>query len=77
MRKIAANGRTNKEFNELTKNSNIPNIPSNKLNRETISRIETFLKNRNGTLLQNEGLIFNDNIMGTYQCKFKRKMLVK
>jgi hypothetical protein len=33
MKRIAANIRTNNEFNELTRNINMPNIPANKLNR--------------------------------------------
>jgi hypothetical protein len=32
MKRIAANRRTNKEFNELTKDINMPNIRANKLN---------------------------------------------
>jgi hypothetical protein len=49
MKRIAANRRTNKEFNELAKNINMPNILANTLNRETIIRIEPFLKKENGT----------------------------
>jgi hypothetical protein len=66
MKRIDDNRRTNKEFNELTKNINMPNIPANKLNRETMNRIETFQKNVNGTPWQNERLIFDDNIVGIY-----------
>jgi hypothetical protein len=33
LRRIAANRRTNNEFNELTKDINMPNIQANKLNR--------------------------------------------
>jgi hypothetical protein len=38
----AANRRTNNEFNELTRNINMPNIPANKLNRQTINKIDRF-----------------------------------
>jgi hypothetical protein len=44
MKRITANRRTNNEFNELTKDSNNPNIPSNILNRQTINKIDAFLK---------------------------------
>jgi hypothetical protein len=51
MRKIAGNRRTNNEFNELTKDINMPNIPTTKsnkhttkLNKQTINSIDTFLK---------------------------------
>jgi hypothetical protein len=73
MKRIAANRRMNKEDNELTKDINMPNIPSNKLYRQTINRIETFLKNINGTPLQNERLVFDDNIVSTYQSKIKKE----
>jgi hypothetical protein len=49
------------------------NIPVNKLNRQTINKSDTFLKNVNGIPLQNERLIFDDNIIGTYQRKFKKE----
>jgi hypothetical protein len=54
MKRIAANRRTNKEFNELTRNIIIPNVPVNKLNRQTINKIDTFLKVINGNPLQND-----------------------
>jgi adenylate kinase family enzyme len=73
MKRIAVHRRTNKEFNELTKDINIPSIPSNELNRQTINKIDTFLKNVNGTPLNNERLVFDNNIVGTYQRKFKKK----
>jgi hypothetical protein len=44
MRRITANRRTNKEFNELTRNINVSNVPSNKLKRQTINKIDRFLK---------------------------------
>jgi hypothetical protein len=72
MRKIAASRQTNNKFNELTKDINSPNIPANKLNREIINRIETFLTNVNGKPLQNERLKFEYNFMGTYQRKFRK-----
>jgi hypothetical protein len=50
----------------------MPNIPAYKLTRETINKIETFLKKVNGTPLKNERLIFDDNIIGTYQYKFRK-----
>jgi hypothetical protein len=73
MKRIAANRRTNNEFNELTRNINMPNIPVNKLNRQTINRIDNFLKNVNGIPLNNERLVFDSNIVGTYQRKFKKE----
>jgi hypothetical protein len=73
MKRIADNRRTYKEFNELTNDINIPTIPSNKYNRQTINQIDTFLKNVNGNQLQNESLVFDDNIIGTYQSKFKKE----
>jgi hypothetical protein len=48
MKRIATNRRKNNEFNELTKDINMPNIPANKLNRQTINKIDTFLKGVNG-----------------------------
>jgi hypothetical protein len=33
MKRVDANRKTNKEFNELTKDISMPNIPANKLNR--------------------------------------------
>jgi hypothetical protein len=73
MKRITANRRTNKEVNEFTKDINMPNIPTNKLNRQTINKIDTFLKDVNGNSLQNERLVFDNNIVGTYQRKFKKK----
>jgi hypothetical protein len=72
-KRIAANRRTNNEFNELTRDIKIPNIPSNKLNRQTINKIDTFLKNVNGIPLNNERLVFDNNIVGAYQRKFKKE----
>jgi hypothetical protein len=72
MRRIAANRRTNNEFNELTRNINMPTIPVNKLNRQTINKIDTFLKNINSNPLQKK-LVFDDNIVGTYQRKFRKE----
>jgi hypothetical protein len=71
MRKITGYRRTNNEFNELTKNINMSNIPTTKLNRQTINRIDKFLKGVNGIPLNNERLVFDDTIVGTYQGKFK------
>jgi hypothetical protein len=65
MKRIAANRRTNNEFNELTKDINMLNIQANKLNRQTINKIDAFLKGVNGTPLNNERLVFNNNIIGT------------
>jgi hypothetical protein len=73
MRRSAANRRTNNKFNQLTRNINIPNIPVNKLNRQTINKIDTVLKGVNGAPLQNEKLVFDDNIVGTYRGKFKKE----
>jgi adenylate kinase family enzyme len=73
MKIIAANRRTNNEFNELTKDINMPNIQANKLTRQTINNIDTFLKNINGTPLNNERLVFDNNIVGTYQRKFRKE----
>jgi hypothetical protein len=73
MRRIAANRRMNNEFNELTRNINMPNVPANKLYRQTINKIDTFLKSVNGNPLQNEKLIFDNNITGTYQLKFTKE----
>jgi hypothetical protein len=70
MKRIAANRRINYEFHELTKDINMPSVPSTKLNRQTINKIDTFLKNVNGNPLQNEKLVFDNNIVGTYQRKF-------
>jgi hypothetical protein len=70
LRRIAANRRTNNEFNELTRNINMPNIPVNKINRQTINKIDMLLKNLNGNPLQNERLVFDNTITGTYQRKF-------
>jgi hypothetical protein len=63
----------NNEFNELTKDINMPNIQANKLNRQTINKIDTFLKNINGTPLNNGRLVFDNNIVGTYQRKFRKE----
>jgi hypothetical protein len=63
----------NNEFNELTRNINMPNIRANKLNRKTINKIDTFLNGVNGTPLQNERLVFDDYIVGTYQRKYKKE----
>jgi hypothetical protein len=73
MKRIAANRRTNYEFNELTKDINLPNIQANKLNRQTMNKIDTFLKNVNGTQLNNERLVFDDNIVGINQSKFRKE----
>jgi hypothetical protein len=73
MKRIAANRRTNNEFNECTKDINMPNIQANKLNKQTIHKIDTFLKNINSTPLNNERLVFDNNIVGTYQRKFKKE----
>jgi hypothetical protein len=73
MKRIAANRRTNNEFNELTKDINMLNIPTTKLNRQTINRIDNFPKNLNGIPLNNERLVFDNNIVGTYQRKFKKE----
>jgi hypothetical protein len=42
MRRIAAKRRTNNEFNELTRNINMPNIRGNQLNRQIINKIDKF-----------------------------------
>jgi hypothetical protein len=42
MRKIAANRRTNKEYNEYTKDINKPNIPRQILDTRIINQVETF-----------------------------------
>jgi hypothetical protein len=73
MKRIASNRRTNNEFNELTKDINMPNIQANKVNKQTINKIDTFLKGVNGTPLNNERLVFNNTIIGTYQRKFKNE----
>jgi hypothetical protein len=73
MRRIAANRRTNNEFNELTRNINKPSIPTTKLNKQTINKKDKFLKNVNGNPLQNERLVFDNNIVGTYQRKFRKE----
>jgi hypothetical protein len=73
MRRIVANRRMNNEFKELTRTINMPNVPANKLYRQTINKIDTFLKGVNGNRLQNEKLIFDNNITGTYQRKFNKK----
>jgi hypothetical protein len=70
MKRIAANRRTNREFEELTRDINMPNIRANQLNRKITDKIETFLKGVNGNPLQNEKLVFDNNIVGTYQHKF-------
>jgi hypothetical protein len=67
LKRIAGNRRTNNEFNELTKDINMPNIQANKLNKQTITKIDTFLKGVNGTPLNNERLVFDNNIVGTYE----------
>jgi hypothetical protein len=51
----------------------MPRVPANKWNRQTMNQIDTFLKNLNGNPLQNESLIFDDNISSTYQRKFKKE----
>jgi adenylate kinase family enzyme len=51
----------------------MPNIQTNKLNRQTINKIDMFLKNIKGTPLNNERLVFDNNIVGTYQRKFKKE----
>jgi hypothetical protein len=73
MRIIAANRRANNEFNELTKDIRMSNIQANKLNRQTINKIDTFLKKVNGTPLNYERLVFDNNIVGTYQRKFRKE----
>jgi hypothetical protein len=73
MNRLAANRRTYKEFGELTLRINMPDIPSTKLNRQTINLIDNFLKNINGIPLNNERLVFENNIVGTYQRKFKKE----
>jgi hypothetical protein len=73
MKRIADNRRTNNKFNELTKDVNMLNIPSIKVNRQTINTINTFLKNVNDNPLNNERLVFDDNIVGTYQRKFRKE----
>jgi hypothetical protein len=73
MKKIAGNRRTNNGFNELTKDINMPNIPVTKLNIQTINRIDTFLKSENGIPLNNERLVFDNHIVGTYQRIFKKE----
>jgi hypothetical protein len=62
----------NNEFNELSKDINMPNIQVNKLNKQTINIIDTFLKNVNFNPLNNERLVFDNNIVGIYQGKFKK-----
>jgi hypothetical protein len=73
MKRIADNRRTNNEFNELTKDINMPNIQANKLNRQTIKKIDTFLKNIKGTPLNNGKLVFDNNIVGRNQGKFRKE----
>jgi hypothetical protein len=73
MRRITTNRRTNKEFNELTRNIYMPNVPVNKFNRQTNNKIDTFLKNVNGNQLQNEIIIFDDNIIGANNSKFRQE----
>jgi hypothetical protein len=73
MRRIAANRRTKNEFNELTRNINMPSVSINKLTRQTINKIDTFLQNVNCNPLNNEKLVFDNNITGTYQRKFKKE----
>jgi hypothetical protein len=63
MKRITDNRRTNNEF---TKDISMPNIQANKLNRQTINKIDTFLKNVNGILLNHERLVFDNHIIGTY-----------
>jgi hypothetical protein len=66
MKRIAANRRANREFEELIRDINMPNIRANQLNRKITDKIEAFLKGVNGNPLQNEKLVFDDNIVGTY-----------
>jgi hypothetical protein len=66
MKRIASNRRMNNECNELIKDINIPSIPSNKLNRLTINKIDTFLKSINVIPLNNERLVFDNTIVDTY-----------
>jgi hypothetical protein len=73
MKRIAANRRTNNEFNELTKNINMPKIQANKFNKHTINKIDTFLKGVNGIPLNNERLVFDNHIIGIYQRKMKKE----
>jgi hypothetical protein len=73
MKRIAANRRTNREFEELTRDINMPNIRPNQLNRKITDKIEILLKGVNVNPLQNEKLVFDDNIVGTYQHKFKKE----
>jgi hypothetical protein len=73
MRRIVANRRTNNEFNQLTRNINMPNSRGNQLNRQTINKRDMFLKNVNGNPLQNERMVSDDNIIGTYQRKFRKE----
>jgi hypothetical protein len=61
MKRVAANRRTNNEFNKLTRNTNMSNVPANTLNRQATNKIEIFLKGFNSNPLQNEKLIFDDN----------------
>jgi hypothetical protein len=75
---LAANRQTTKEYHEMTKDINIPDIPkqrpqTKRLNQSIRKQIETFLKSIDDTLLKKERLIFDDNIIGTYQHKFKKK----
>jgi hypothetical protein len=73
MKRIAGNRHTNNEFNELTKDIYMPNIQANKFNKQTINKIDMFLKNINGTSLNKERLVFDNNIVGTYQRKFNKE----
>jgi hypothetical protein len=45
----------------------------NKLKRNTINKIATFIKKVNYDPLQTKRLVFDDNIVGTYQRKFKKE----
>jgi hypothetical protein len=77
LRRIAANRRTNNVFNELTKDINKSNIQANTLNRQTIHKIDELLKKVNSIPLNNEKLVFDNNIIGTYQQKFIKEKLSK
>jgi hypothetical protein len=73
MKRIAASRRTNDEFNELTKDINMPNIQAKKLNKQIINKIDTFLQGVNGIPVNNERLVFDNNIVCTYQRKFRKE----
>jgi hypothetical protein len=51
----------------------MPSVPANKLTKQTINKIDTFLKDVNGNPFANERLIFDNNIVGRYQRKFKKE----